>query len=56
MKDNESNSIRLGDAFFSSFLPVFDVENESIGLALAARAPEGSVKVEVASEPEILTE
>lgn len=30
--------IRLGDPFFSAFLPVFDVENDQIGLAQSARA------------------
>jgi hypothetical protein len=30
--------IRLGDPFFSAFLPVFDVENDMIGLAQSARA------------------
>lgn len=30
--------IRLGDPFFSAFLPVFDVDNDMIGLAQSARA------------------
>ena len=34
------NSIRLGDPFFSAFLPVFDIEQDQIGLALNARAYE----------------
>ena len=32
------NMIRLGDPFFSAFLPVFDVDNDMIGLAQSARA------------------
>ena len=34
--------MRLGDPFFSMFLPVFDIENDRLGLAVAWQAPEGS--------------
>jgi len=37
-----ANGIRLGDPFFSSFLPIFDVENDRLGLALAKQALDGS--------------
>ena len=37
----DDNTVRLGDPFFGAFLPVFDVENDQIGLALNARAYEG---------------
>ena len=40
MASPDSNSIRLGDPFFSAFLPVFDIDNDQIGLALNARAYE----------------
>ena len=36
------NVVRLGDPFFSAFLPVFDIENDRLGLALAWQAPDGS--------------
>ncbi len=32
------NSIRVGDPFLSAFLPVFDVDNDQLGLAIARRA------------------
>jgi len=35
-------AVRLGDPFFASFTPVFDVDNDQIGLGLSTRAPEGS--------------
>ena len=35
--------VRLGDPFFVSFLPVFDVENDQMGLALGWQAPTGSL-------------
>ena len=35
---HDTNTVRLGDPFFSAFLPVFDVENQSIGLAVSSRA------------------
>ena len=36
------NSVILGGAFFTSFLGIFDVENERIGLAESSRALPGS--------------
>ena len=36
------NAIRLGDPFLSAFLPVFDVDNDMLGLAVAARALPGT--------------
>ena len=35
-------TIRLGDPFFVSFTPIFDVENDRIGLAINSQAPQGS--------------
>ena len=35
-------TVRLGDPFFTSFLPVFDVANDQLGFALSWRAPEKS--------------
>ena len=40
MAEPDFNSIRLGDPFFSAFLPVFDIDNDQIGLALNSRAYE----------------
>lgn len=34
----DTNTVRLGDPFFSAFLPVFDVDSQKIGLAVASRA------------------
>jgi len=34
--------VRLGDPFFSSFLPVFDIEMDRLGLGLSWQAPSGS--------------
>ena len=39
-----SNFVRLGDPFFAGFLPVFDVDNDQIGLGLSARATDGVAK------------
>ena len=36
------NVLELGDPFFSAFLPVFDVDRELMGLAIASRGTEGS--------------
>lgn len=44
LDDYTEDAIRLGDPFFSSFLPVFDVDNDQLGLALAARALDGCDK------------
>jgi len=40
--NNDQNVLELGDPFFSAFLPVFDVDNEMMGLAIASRGIEGS--------------
>ena len=40
--ETTDNAIQIGDPFFSAFLPVFDVDSELLGLALAARGVEGS--------------
>lgn len=36
-----TNTVRLGDPFFSGFMPIFDTANQSLGLAVSARAQEG---------------
>jgi hypothetical protein len=38
----DETMIRLGDPFFVSFMPAFDVENDQLGLALSSSAPDGS--------------
>ena len=50
LRDFDSNNIRLGDPFFAAFLPVFDVENEMLGLGVGARALPG-VTMELAVVP-----
>ena len=55
MKDNTSNSVRLGDPFFSAFLPVFNVTSEMVGLALSARALDGVAVVNATVDPEPTT-
>ena len=40
--DNVDNVIELGDPFFSAFMPVFDADQDLLGLALNALAVEGS--------------
>lgn len=42
IEENVDNAVRLGDAFFSAFFPVFDIENDLVGLALNSQALEGS--------------
>ena len=49
--DVDPNVLELGDPFFAAFLPVFDVENELLGLALASRGIEGSSIELVADTP-----
>ena len=51
LNDLYGNNIRLGDPFFASFLPIFNVETEELGLAMNARAYEGSSITEY-EEPE----
>ena len=50
--DDDPNVLEIGDPFFSAFLPVFDVENELLGLALASRAVEGSSIELVVTDPD----
>jgi len=38
----DDNAIQVGDPFFAAFLPIFDADNEMLGLALAARGIDGS--------------
>lgn len=38
---SNANDFVLGDAFFTSFLGVFDVKNDRLGLAVSSRAPPG---------------
>ena len=45
------NDVRLGDAFFSAFLPIFDVESDMLGLAVNSRALDG-VTITAAVDPE----
>lgn len=35
-------AIRLGDPFFVSFAPIFDIENDQLGLVKSKRAPDGT--------------
>ena len=52
VNNQTDNFIRLGDPFFASFMAVFDVENDNIGLALSARSYDGSAKVEWTDSPD----
>ena len=38
----KEETIRLGDPFFVSFTPIFDVENDQLGLAVGSGAPDGT--------------
>jgi len=38
----DEKTIRLGDPFFVSFVPIFDVDNDRLGLAMNVNAPERS--------------
>ena len=49
LSDATENMIRLGDPFFSSFLPVFNVDKDMLGLALSARSYPGSAMVKIES-------
>lgn len=49
LKNTTENMIRLGDPFFSSFLPVFNVDKDMLGLALSARSYPGSAMVKIES-------
>ena len=33
--EQKPTAVRLGDPFFTSFLPVFDVEHDQLGLAIS---------------------
>ena len=44
------NFVRLGDPFFASFLPVFDIDNDQIGLAMSARAKDHVSKTKVTDD------
>ena len=46
-KSDAETTVRLGDPFFAAFLPVFDSENEALGLAVSARALTGVEKIEI---------
>ena len=50
-KDVEATDVRLGDVFFSAFLPIFDVESDMLGLAMNSRALEGA-SITAAEDPE----
>ena len=38
----DDTTIRLGDVFFVSFYPIFDIDNDQLGLAKSKRASEGT--------------
>ena len=48
-------TIRLGDPFFVSFVPIFDVENNQLGLAMNRNAPERSTILKVDAEQKNLS-
>ena len=53
----DMNDIRLGDPFFAAFFPVFDIDNDQIGLAKSIRAQTGVAKTAVVTPtPEEFTQ
>ena len=52
---SDEKTIRLGDPFFVSFVPIFDVENDQLGLAKNRNAPERSTILKVDAEQKSLS-
>ena len=46
-------AVRLGDPFFVSFAPIFDIDNDQIGLGKSVNAPEGTSVTEWAELEEV---
>ena len=51
MLEDDDDAFRLGDPFFASFTPVFDVENGQIGLGINSKGFDGNYIVEAADPP-----
>jgi hypothetical protein len=51
MLEDDDDAFRLGDPFFASFTPIFDVENGQIGLGINSKGFNGNYIEEAADPP-----